>query len=211
MNRRNACLVLAFALIFAPALGCNSPYRADRGALFGGLVGAGTGALIGDAVGNAGAGAAIGAGVGAISGAVVGSELDEIEARNQAMIEQQLGRQLAAGAVTIDDVLAMTRAGVNDELIVNHINAHGMARTLQASDLIMLQQSGVSTRVISAMQNPPPQPAKAVVVREPAPTPVIVEEYHYGPPVWRPYYGPHHYYRHYPPRSGVSWGLSFHN
>jgi len=46
------------------------------------------------------AGAAIGAGVGALSGAAVGSSLDEIEARNRAMIEAHMGRQIAAGAVT---------------------------------------------------------------------------------------------------------------
>jgi len=188
--------------------GCNSPYHSDRGALLGGLLGAGTGAIIGDQMGNAGAGTAIGAGVGALGGAAVGNAIDESEARNRAMIAQQLGRQVAPGAVTIDDVIAMTAAGVDEELIVNHVRAHGMVAPLQAGDLIRLQQQGVSTRVVAAMQEPPRQTTQPVVVQEPAPTPVIVERYDYGP-YWGPrYYRPYHHRHH---RPGVSWGVAFGN
>jgi hypothetical protein len=212
MNRRVPGLVTLGLLTALSAAGCQSPYRADQGALLGGLLGAGTGAIIGDAVGGkAGPGAAIGAGLGVITGAAVGSELDEIEARNRAMIEQQLGRQIAAGAVSLEDVVSMTQAGVDDELIVNHIRAHGAARPLQTEDLIFLQQQGVSTRVIKAMQEPPPRPARPVVVHESAPPPVVIHEYSYGPPLWGPpWHRPRHYWRR-PARPGVSWGLSFHN
>ena len=210
---RTARYSIALTLLAAlAATGCQSPYRADRGALFGGLLGLGTGAIVGDALGNAGAGAAIGTGVGALSGAAIGQELDQIEARNRAIIEAQLGRQVAAGAVSIDDVITMSQAGVDDELIVTHVRAHGVARPLETNDLIILQQQGVSTRVIKAMQEPPPvqRSTPPVVIRETAPAPVIVEEYHYAPPFWGP---PRHHwhYRRRPPRSGVSWGLSFHN
>jgi len=209
MDRRlGICFTLAMWAALTTA-GCQSPYRADQGALLGGLGGAGVGALIGNAVGNTGAGAAIGAGVGALSGAAIGGELDEIEARNRAMIAQQLGRQVAQGAVTMDDVVAMTRGGVHEDLIVNHIRYHGVAAPLQASDLISLQQQGVSTRVIAAMQSPPMRPAPAPVVVEGPPPPVIVQEYHYdpfwGPP--RPWH--HHGWRYH--RPGVSWGMTFHN
>jgi hypothetical protein len=158
----------------------------------GGLGGAGVGALIGHATGNTGAGAAIGAGVGALSGAAIGSGMDDMEARNRAMIESQLGRRVAAGSVTINDVVAMTQAHVNEDLIVNHVRAHGMAAPLQTNDLIALQQQGVSARVISAMQAPPPAPPQqqTVIVREPAPPPVIVGGY-YGYPR---YYHPHRHY-----------------
>lgn len=201
-HRHSLLILVAFAMSLAA--GCASPYHTDRGALVGGLTGAGVGALVGNAVGNTGAGAAIGAGVGALSGAAIGSEMDEMEARNRAMISQQLGRQVAAGAVTIDDVVAMTRGGVNEELIVNHVRAHGVARPLQASDLIMLQQQGVSTRVIAAMQEPPAprvvaQPAPQPVIIEQVPPPVVVAPY---APYWRgPCYPRHH-------RPGVSWGIS---
>ena len=112
--------------------------------MLGGLLGGGTGALIGAATGHAGAGAAIGAGVGALTGAAIGHSQDETEARNRALIAQQLGRQVSAGAVTPGDVIAMTRAGVNEELILNHIRSHGMAVPLQPQDLITLQQQGIS-------------------------------------------------------------------
>ena len=126
-------------------------------------------ALIGAATGHAGAGAAIGAGVGALTGAAIGHGQDEMEARNRALIAQQLGRQVSPGAVTPNDVIAMTRAGVNEELILNHIRAHGMAAPLQPQDLIALQQQGISPRVIATMQACPPQPppAQPVVVEQP--------------------------------------------
>lgn len=185
--------------------GCASPYHADRGALVGGLTGAGVGALVGNAVGHTGAGAVIGGAVGTLGGAAIGSEMDEMEARNRAMIEAQLGRQVAAGAVMIDDVVAMTRAGVNEELIVNHVRIHGVARPLQATDLILLQNEGVSTSVIRAMQEPTMTAQQPVMV-QPAPAPVLVEPYPYPPPVYyhpcRPHYP--HCYR----RNGVSWGVT---
>jgi hypothetical protein len=208
MNRAMRRLLVGGLVAMACATGCESPYHADRGALLGGLGGAGVGALVGNAVGNTGAGAAIGAGVGALSGAAIGAGMDEIEAKNRALIEAQLGRQVAAGAVTVDDVLAMTQARVDDELIVNHIRIHGMAATLQARDIIWLQQQGVSARVIKAMQEPPPQPRRETVVLQQPVRPVIVEEYHYGPPY--PYWGPpcYHYYPRHRHRPGVSWGIS---
>src|SRR6185295_7064862 len=113
MRLRIISALLLVGLLLA-ATGCQSPYHSDQGALFGGLTGAGLGAIVGNASGNPGAGAAIGAGVGALSGAAVGGALDDIEARNRAEIEARLGRQVAAGAVTIADVIAMTRAGVAD-------------------------------------------------------------------------------------------------
>lgn len=191
------------ALVLSAALsGCNSPYRSDQGALFGGLTGAGVGALVGNAVGATGAGAAIGAGVGALSGAAIGGSLDEIEARNRAEIQARLGRPLV-GAVTTNDVIAMTRAGVSEEVIATHVRNHGMAAPLQAGDLIMLSQQGVSPRVVQAMQAPPV--VQPVVYQQPVAAPVIVEErFVAGPPYWGPY---HCYPRHYR-RPGVSWGVS---
>ena len=142
-------------LLAVAATGCTSPYHSDQGALFGGLLGAGTGAVVGHALGSTGTGAAIGAGVGALSGAAIGNGMDETEARNRAMIEQRLGRQIAAGAVSVQDVVAMVHARVDEEIIVNHIRTHGVGTSLQAADLIYLQQQGVSPRVIETMQATP--------------------------------------------------------
>ena len=161
--RSPAVFVLAAVL---SASGCAVTNHSEEGALFGGLFGAGTGAMVGHAMGNTGAGAAIGAGVGALSGAALGAGQDQVEAKNRAIIEQQIGRQLA-GATHIDDVIAMTRAGVAPELIMNHVRAHGMAAPLQANDLIMLQQQGVDGRVVATMQaTPMPVTGPPVIVQE---------------------------------------------
>jgi len=181
-RKPSVALLLCLAAV-APS-GCNSPYHADRGALLGGLFGAGTGAVIGSATGQPGAGAAIGAGLGALGGAAVGNAIDESEAKNRAMIAQQLGRQVAPGAVTVSDAIAMTKAGVGEELIATHVRNNGMNAPLQTDDIIRMQQEGVSPRVIAAMQASPPREAQAVVVRQPAP--VIIEE----TPYYVPYYGP---------------------
>jgi outer membrane lipoprotein SlyB len=195
---RDFCLVAALAAL---AGGCHSPYRADKGALLGGLTGAGLGAVVGNAVGDTGAGAAIGAGVGALSGAAVGASLDDIEARNRAEIEARLGRPAPAGAVSIDDVIAMSRAGVSEEVIVTHVQNHGMVAPLRAGDLIALQQQGVSPRVVQAMQAPPAAaaayPPGAMMPAYAVPAPV----YYAPPPYWYP---PPCYY----PRHRFSWGVS---
>jgi hypothetical protein len=187
--------------------GCASPYHADRGALVGGVLGAGTGALIGDAVGSPLAGTAIGAGVGALSGAAIGGGLDDIEARNRAEIQAQLGQPVAASAVTLGDVIAMSQAGVEEQLILTHIQAHGAARPLTSNDLIQLRQAGVSPAVVQQLQTArPPAVARVAPVPyppyPPPPPPIVIEEYHYGPPMYyrypRRYYGPR-----------ASWGFSY--
>jgi Glycine zipper len=211
--RRTAgrCSVL---LLLPLAAGCASPYRADQGALYGGLGGAGIGAIVGEAVDEPLAGAAIGAAVGTLSGAAVGASLDDIEARNRAEIAARLGRPVPAGAVTTTDVIAMTQAGVNEQIIVNHIRAHGIAAPPGTNDLITLQSNGVSPAVIQAMQS---TPAPAVVVAPgPVPPPVVIERHYWDDP-WGPcppwHYGPprprHWRHRHHPPH--FSWGVSVHN
>jgi hypothetical protein len=202
MNRPRLASFVLISSIAAISTGCRSPYRSDQGALFGGLTGAGLGAIIGHQTGNAGAGAAIGAAAGALSGAVVGNELDHIEASNRAAIEQQLGRPVRAGAVTMDEVITMTQSGVSETLIVNHLRSHGVATVPTAGDLITLKQAGVADSVVAVMQSPPVPAVR--VVPAPAPQPVIIEEYHYG---WPRYHHPH--YRHYHHRPGhVHWGVS---
>jgi hypothetical protein len=196
-------LVCLSLVVFS--FGCNSPYRSDQGALFGGLTGAGLGALVGSASGNTGAGAAIGAGVGALSGAAVGGSLDDIEAQNRAAIAARLGRPAPTGSVTIDDVIQMTRAGVAEDVIVTHIRNHGPAAPPQANDLIVLQQQGVSPRVVQAMQTATPVagPPPGVVVAQPYPVPAPV----YWGPGWG-YYPPPYWYGRGCRRGGVHWGVT---
>ena len=183
--------------------GCASPYYADRGAGLGALAGAGAGAIIGDATGgNAASGALIGAGLGAVTGGVVGSGMDEMQARNRAEIAASMGRQVQAGAATIDEVVAMSRSGVDPMLIQNYVRSSGMSRPLAASDVIYLHNQGVSKDVIQIMQSPPMPPPTFIAQ---GPPPVIVEEHYYGPPVCHPHFGYHRGYRHGP---RTSFGFS---
>jgi Glycine zipper len=188
------------------ATGCRSPYYQDRGTAVGALGGAGIGALVGSATGHAGTGALIGTGVGALTGNVVGGALDDVEARNRAQIAASMGRPVAAGAATPADVVAMSRAGVNPQLIVNYINSSGVVQPPSAQDVIYLTQQGVPPEVIQAMQTPRVAQAPMVVAPGPPPGPVVMEDVYYGPPC----YGP--------PLCGrgpcgprVGWGISFAN
>jgi hypothetical protein len=167
--------LLASGLILAATSGCQSPYYADRGAAAGGLLGAGAGALIGSQTGNTGAGAALGAGLGALTGSVFGAQMDEVAAENRAAIASQLGRQVTPGVATLDEVIAMSRAGVDQQLITNYVATSGMSAPITAQDVIYLHQQGVADPVIVAMQTPPPPPAPPVVVQE---------VHHHGPPVY---------------------------
>ena len=202
---RFASLLLALSI----AVGCHSPYYADRGAALGGLTGAGVGAIVGDQVGDAGAGAVIGAGIGALTGAAAGGALDEIQAENRAAIASQLGRQVQPGAATIDEVVAMNHAGVDPRLIANYVQNSGLVAPLNAADVIHLHQQGVPTEVIQAMQTPRPQAAPIRTAAAPG-QPVIIQEHYYdhGPPCWRPRT---FYYRHRHHRPHVGWGISVSN
>ena len=183
----------------------------QRGATLGGLAGAVAGGLIGDNNGEAGAGAAIGGLVGAVAGGVLGDAADKENAiRSQQFYYQQQQQELARvqSAVTMQDVVSMTRSGLSDQLILNQVRQRGFAHQLHVSDIIALHQQGVSEPVISALQTAPQggQTVARPVVVQPAPVvyeevspPVIVREHH----VWPHYAPPHHYYRarHYRPSS----------
>ena len=199
----------ALMLVALPSFGCQSMNYADRGTLFGGLTGAGVGALVGDASGNAGVGAVVGSALGAVTGAVVGDGIDADLARSRAEIEARMGRQMQ-GAVTPQDVIAMTQAGLSDEVIATHIRANGVAQPLAVNDLIGLRNMGVRDTVINAMQQTPPRTSQpAVVYPAYGPPPGVVVEHYYGP--WGPpppaFYFHHHHRR--PRPSGVSWGVAF--
>ncbi|WP_161603359.1 glycine zipper domain-containing protein [Blastopirellula marina] len=199
-------LKFSLAALIVTAIGCRSPYAQDRLAAAGGLTGAVAGAAIGNATGNTAAGALIGAGVGAVAGSAVGSSIDETDARNQAIFQERLGRQLA-GATTFQDVAAMSQAGLGDQVIISHINRHGVATSPTPQDLIQLKSAGVSDPVLAALQNPPPlvQPVRYVDSR-----PVIIQESYYDPWCAPPYYRYRHpRHHHHPPH--VSWSVGVHH
>lgn len=209
MTLRPTPVLLTLAALVAG--GCQSPYAADRGAGFGALAGAGVGALVGSQTGNPGAGAAIGAGLGAITGGAVGGELDRISAENRAAIAAQMGRQVPAGAATVDEVVAMSQAGVQPRLIAQYVQTSGVARPVTAQDVVFMTQQGVPAEAIQVMMNPP-APQVAAVQPAVATQPVIIEEHHYGAPV---FYPPprhfHHYHRRRACGPRVGWSVSVGN
>ena len=204
---KKSILVSVVALAALAQLGCKSPYYADRGAAFGGLSGAAIGAAIGEANGNPLAGALGGAIVGTIAGTAVGQSIDEDLARDRAIIQDRIGRQLAAVA-TVPDVIAMSQSGVSEPVIIAYVQKSGLANRLQAQEVLTLQQQGVSQGVITAMINAPL--ANTQQYASPPPRPVYVEErvyvrpgYYHGPPPRHHWHGYHH------PEPGVHVGLHF--
>ncbi|NOY29486.1 MAG: hypothetical protein GXP28_04700 [Planctomycetes bacterium] len=204
MTRLSFRTSIVFSLAFCAFAGCRSPYYADRGAGLGALAGAGAGAIIGHQTGNAGAGALLGGGLGALTGGAVGTGMDEMAAQNRAQIASQLGRQVQTGAANMNEVLAMSQAGVDPTLIQNYVRTSGVTRPLTAAEVISLHNQGVNTNVIQAMQNPT-VPNVPVVAGRP---PILVEEYYYGGGhgCYNPHFG---YYRGRQPRT--SFGISISN
>ena len=195
------CLLL-FVLV-GSVTACRSPYAADQGAAIGGVTGALAGAAIGKKHGNPVTGAVVGSAVGALTGAAIGSEID----RAREEIQARLGRPLQ-GAARVEDVIAMTQAGVSTEVMVTHVRAFGVERPVQARDIIALHEAGVPDAVINAMlEASRPQPPAAV---HPTGAPVIIEE-HYYTPFWSPPWHGHVRYRSVPPRGHARFRFSWHD
>ena len=203
MNYVHTLLFLATICSISLCSGCRSQSYSGKLALVGGLAGTGAGAAIGERNGNPIAGAVIGGTIGTLAGNAIGQSVDADIARNNAIIEQQLGWRLA-GAVTNSDVVSMSQAGLGDDVITTHIRANGVAHPPTVNDMIALKQQGVSDRVINEMQKPPLFP-----IPPPRTGPVVVEEYHY---LDRPHhYYPRRSYHHHHGRSHTRnhWGVSF--
>jgi hypothetical protein len=83
---------------------------------------------------------------------------------------------LRAEAVTIRDLVALSKSGVSDEILMALIDADRTVFTLDADQLILLKSSGVSDRVVlkmlrSGREFAPPDPEPLV-----DPPPVVVQE-----------------------------------
>lgn len=186
------------------------------GTFLGGAMGAITGAIIGGRH-HAGQDALIGAGVGAVTGNLLGRSKDRTDeqraAAGQAAVNQ-MNAQAAATAVTDNDLVQMTRAGVSEDVIISTMRSRGTRMDLSPQSLIALRQQGVGDRVILAAQQVGAAPGyyagapaygPTVVSEVPPPPSVIVapayRPYYYYP---RPYYYGYHYYH---PRTVVRVGF----
>ena len=204
-------LILLGLALSCCSVGCQSHNYTQQGAVVGGLTGGGVGAIVGELASDKPVvGAAVGSAIGALTGATVGSGLDEVDARNEARVQQAAFARSASGT-TISELVAMSDAGLSDQIIVRHVRDHGFYQALDAADLIALRQQGVSDAVIAALQSASaPTPAAGVpseVILE-SPAPVVIEEQlvPIGPRPWRS-----RHWRNCPPyarRPGVQWGIS---
>ena len=59
----------------------------------------------------------------------------------------------------VEDVIALSKAGVSDSLIIGMMDATDSWFHLKTQDVIDLRNDGVSERVIAAMMQPPPPPS----------------------------------------------------
>ncbi|MCD0462859.1 glycine zipper domain-containing protein [Roseiconus lacunae] len=209
-------VVLAAGICLASLPSAFGQANQQRGVALGGIAGAIAGGIIGDHNDEAGAGAAIGGVVGAVAGGILGNASDKEAdlARQRAAYyhahQQQAAAQQQAivmqSAVTLQDVISMSRSGLSDQVIINQVRQRGFVGKVAVNDIIALHQQGVSENVITQLQAAGSNPAP-VQLAQPAPqTPVVIERHYTRPApviieerVLRHYPRPHYYHH---PRGG---------
>lgn len=173
--------ILAAAFAAVGLTGCYSPNgtpdNTATGALTGGAFGAATGAIIGSASRNAGAGALIGAAAGTILGGLIGHSADQAqEARLRQQYPDTYNRAVVGNPLSLANVRALSKAGVNEDTIIAQINNSHTIFHLNATDIIDLRADGVSQKVIDYMINTPnlvTPAATSVAVSAPPPPPPV--------------------------------------
>lgn len=188
MTGRTIFVVTTVAVIAMVTCTSSLPAQSYRrqDATVGGIAGAVIGGIIGHQNNETPEGALIGGAVGAIAGSMIGDAKDQEVARQRyyrhQVYQQQLQQQQALGrAVTIPDVVSMSRSGLSEAVIINQIRQHGVVDPIGTHEIISMHNQGVSERVITAMQSAPRAGAvpQTVVVERPVvqPRPVVVQEY----------------------------------
>jgi hypothetical protein len=133
--------------------------------------------------------------------APLGTSLDDIDTRNRADIAVKLGRPVAPGAATPQEVAAMTQAGVEPRFIISYINRSPEMQPISAADVIYLHEKGVDDQVVQAMLTPGNAYSRVDVARAMPPRTIIVAD-----PYW-PYGYP---YDPYYPRVGFGYTYGYH-
>jgi hypothetical protein len=180
-------LIVAAALAGSMAIGsgCESLPGDEKtqGAVIGGLAGAGAGALIGgedNRLLGALIGGAVGAGGGYLVGAnwdkITGDDKDEAEravqrAKDNPATAEQARRARTAdvnndGFVTMDEIIAMEKAGLSNREQINRLEATDQYFELTTSQEEQLRDAGVHDDVIVAMRQMAPDEATPEARRE---------------------------------------------
>ncbi len=201
----------------------NAQSQTREGAALGGIAGAVIGGIVGHQNDEVAEGALIGGAVGAIAGGVVGNARQKAQQQQiysqpapvyRSTVQQRTAvpyyttttttTPVVAGRkpVSIADVITMARSGVNDAVIINLIHTNGVANNPEVNEVVLLTQQGVSSSVITAMQQAAVGQPTTVTTYTAEPAPVIIEERPvivtrpvYSPPVYYHYHqahGPHY-------------------
>ena len=172
---KTTAMVLSASIGLAPLAGCESlpGGEKEQGAVIGGVGGAAAGAAI--AKDNRLLGALIGGALGAGGGYLVGANWDKItgdkkeEAQaaakkaetNPAKVEDVAKASTADlnsdGFVTLDEVVALEKAGLKDRDIIDRLEATQQYFELTPDQEKYLRDRGVTDTVITAMQRMNPQ------------------------------------------------------
>ena len=173
MQRHKLTITLLIAsLALAPLAGCDSlpGDKKTQGAVIGGVGGAVAGGAI--AKNNRLLGALIGGALGAGGGYLIGSQLDksdpdkhrdeakraETRARDNPATADDARRARTAdinndGYVTMDEVVAMSKAGLSDDEMITRLERTGQFFELNNEQEQYLRDQGVSRRVITTMRD----------------------------------------------------------
>ena len=185
MKRRIVQTFTALGLI-ALLAGCTMPSGRPDYTANGALIGGASGAMIGAVADRhaPGVGALIGGAAGLVTGGLIGHGMDQqAEARERSVPPPGYVPPPVPPPPSLDDIKAMSKAGVTDDAIIGQINNSRAVYHLDANALIDLHNAGVSEKVITYMENtanmvvaqaPPPPPAETAVVA-PGPDYVWVE------------------------------------
>jgi hypothetical protein len=82
---------------------------------------------------------------------------------------------IPASAITVEEVIALSKAGVSDDVVVALIEQDSTIFSVDASQAVALKREGVSERVVLAMlrsgRQMPPQPGPSTAASEMPPAP----------------------------------------
>lgn len=181
MKHKTLSLVLIGSLGLAPLAGCESlpGDKGTQGAVIGGAGGAAAGAAVGGED-NRLAGALIGGILGAGGGYLIGQNMDKKDEGEARQAAQRAQKQPATAAdvrnsmtadlnadgfVSIDEVLAMKSANLNDAEMIQRLQATNQVFSLNPDQQRQLRNGGISDNVINqmlAMNRAPAAPAGTI-------------------------------------------------
>jgi len=172
LNQKSVIALLIASLVLWPLAGCDSlpGDKKTQGAVIGGVGGAVAGGAL--AKNNRLLGALIGGALGAGGGYLIGSSLDKSDPnknRDDAVRSEKRARDNPAtaddarhartadlnndGYVTMDEVVAMSKAGLSDDEMITRLERTGQFFELNTEQESYLIDHGVHRRVVTAMRD----------------------------------------------------------